>query len=714
MDSSPVSGQIYRSFCEIRSSQGLCNNIYKPPYEASSPRANYLKEALTQLLTLVENKFQARWTSRSLDAFMILFSSCAVRMDRRVLKNQRHNITEDTWQQVLVFSRCVHENLEGYDSQGASPVLIDEFVEQMYSILGPRKNTSLSCNCGDRESESCLYEDDEHYKDYRRCNTGLRNVPGLKRKISKDDEEEKEEDEDFSGSQYSCSSPYKKVKRIRSDDSPRCSFCLSQRFASIGILSVPYSLARGGWLSLSLLLLLAATAFYTSLLITKCMNSDRSIKTYPDIGERAFGKPGRIIVSVFMHLELYLVTTGFLIMEGDNLHNLFPGFNIKMIGLRLNGKQSFMASVALVIMPTLWWDNLSVLSYVSMSGVLATVLTLGSISWVGAVDGIGFRQSGKLINWSGIPTALSLYAFCYGAHPVLPTLYNSMKSKHQFNNVLLISFILCTIGYTSMAVLGYLMYGSNTLSQITLNLPTHKTSSKVAIYTTLVNPIAKYALMITPTVNTIKDWFPSRYAKKTYLHLLISTLCIASSVVIAETFPFFGYMMSLVGALLSVTVSILLPCLCYLKISGSFKKFGFETIMLFGMVAMCVPIGVLGTYIAIRELVKMGRVFVIELEGPAYTCIECHTHIGVPSDIISKEIEEVFDIHDNDIIYDFSRLFNTFPAENTFYSALQNIFCVGCANIIGIHNISQVDEGGPTTYWAMRKILHGPEGSDDE
>ena len=169
--------------------------------------------------------------------------------------------------------------------------------------------------------------------------------------------------------------------------------------------------------------------------------------------------------------------------------------------------------------------------------------------------------------------------------------------------VLLISFILCTIGYTSMAVLGYLMYGSNTLSQITLNLPTHKTSSKVAIYTTLVNPIAKYALMITPTVNTIKDWFPSRYAKKTYLHLLISTLCIASSVVIAETFPFFGYMMSLVGALLSVTVSIILPCLCYLKISGSFKKFGFETIMLFGMVAMCVPIGVLGTYIAIRELV---------------------------------------------------------------------------------------------------------------
>ena len=79
--------------------------------------------------------------------------------------------------------------------------------------------------------------------------------------------------------------------------------------------------------------------------------------------------------------------------------------------------------------------------------------------------------------------------------------------------VLLLCFTLCTISYASMAVFGYLMFGSNVQSQITLNLPTEKLSSRVAICTTLVNPIAKYALMVTPVVNAIKSWFPYQYNK---------------------------------------------------------------------------------------------------------------------------------------------------------------------------------------------------------
>ncbi|KAJ7970991.1 putative Amino acid transporter [Quillaja saponaria] len=373
--------------------------------------------------------------------------------------------------------------------------------------------------------------------------------------------------------------------------------------SGVGILSVPYALSSGGWLSLILFFVLASAAFYSGLLIKRCMDKNPDIRTYPDIGELAFGNPGRLVVSISMYIELYLVATGFLILEGDNLNNLIPNMGYDIAGLKIGGQQFFVIIVALTILPTVWLDNLSLLSYISASGVLASAVILCSIVWTGAFDGVGFHQPGTLINWHGIPTAVSLYAFCYCAHPVFPTLYTSMREKHQFSNVLFICFTICTITYASMATFGYLMFGSEVQSQITLNLPTDKLSSRVAIYTTLVNPISKYALMVTPIVNAMKKLLPYQYNKR-ICALLISTTLVISTVIVALVVPFYGYLMSLVGAFLSVTASILLPCLCYLKISGTYQRFGREMIIIGCIIMMGIAAGVFGTYTSLTDIIK--------------------------------------------------------------------------------------------------------------
>ncbi|KAM7267312.1 hypothetical protein ACFE04_009478 [Oxalis oulophora] len=370
----------------------------------------------------------------------------------------------------------------------------------------------------------------------------------------------------------------------------------------VGILSVPYALAAGGWLSLILLFVIAAASHYSGLLIQRCMDVDPSIRTYPDIGKQAFGETGRLIVSVFMYVELYLVGTGFLILEGDNLQTLFPNVAVEIAGVNISGRYLFIIIVALVILPTVWLDNLSLLSYVSASGVMASAIILVSIFWTGAFEGVGFQHKGTLVNWKGIPTAVSLYAFCYCAHPVFPTLYTSMRSQKQYSKVMLVCFTLSTICYASMAVLGYMMFGPEVRSQITLDLPTKKLSSKIAIYTTLVNPIAKYALMVTPIVNAMKNWFPSSCQKRPG-SLLISTSLVFSNVLVALTIPFFGRLMSVVGAFLSVTASIIIPCLCYLKISGSYRRFGLEALLLVAIVFLGFMVAVFGTYTSIGQLV---------------------------------------------------------------------------------------------------------------
>lgn len=153
-----------------------------------------------------------------------------------------------------------------------------------------------------------------------------------------------------------------------------------------------------------------------------------------------------------------------------------------------------------------------------------------------------------------------------------------------------------------MAILGYLMFGSELQSQITLNLPTDKLSSKVAVYTALINPIAKYGLMLKPIVDTIENQFHSCFKKRSY-SLFVRTCLVGSSVVVALTLPFFGDLMSLVGAFLSVTASILLPCVCYLKISGAYRKIGLELVFIGFAVVMGFIILVVGTYMSLGQIV---------------------------------------------------------------------------------------------------------------
>jgi len=117
-----------------------------------------------------------------------------------------------------------------------------------------------------------------------------------------------------------------------------------------------------------------------------------------------------------------------------------------------------------------------------------------------------------------------------------------------------------------MAILGYLMYGDDVKSQVTLNLPEGKIGSKLAIYTTLINPFSKYALMVTPLATAVEERLlltagsgSGRGSSKRSINVLVRTLLVVSTVVVALAVPFFGHLMALVGSLLSVMAAMLLP-----------------------------------------------------------------------------------------------------------------------------------------------------------
>ncbi|KAK9121379.1 hypothetical protein Syun_018996 [Stephania yunnanensis] len=371
--------------------------------------------------------------------------------------------------------------------------------------------------------------------------------------------------------------------------------------SGVGILSVPYALAEVGWSGLILLLLMTVVCWHTELLLSNCMNAHPFIRTYSHIGKFAFGYKGKVLVSLFLYLELYLVAIEFLILEDDNLNKLFPNMSFKVGNLKIQGKCGFTLLAALVFLPTTWLNSLGLLAYISVSGVLASVILVLCVLWVGAADGVGFHERGKFLKWSGIPTALSFYAFCYCGHVIFPTLLPSTRDKKQFCKVLVSCFVLCTVNYASMAIIGYLMYGYTVKSPVTLNLPIRKVSSKIAIYTTMINPLTKYAIMISPIAMAIEGRF--QHHKSKFINIFIRTLLVISTVGVAISVPFFGYLISLTGAFLSVTASLLLPCICYLKISKRYCEFGLQWLVIISILVAGSLVAVLGTYASLREII---------------------------------------------------------------------------------------------------------------
>lgn len=78
-----------------------------------------------------------------------------------------------------------------------------------------------------------------------------------------------------------------------------------------------------------------------------------------------------------------------------------------------------------------------VLSTISAGGVIASILVVACLFWVGLVDQVGFQTKGTTLNLSTLPVAVGLYGYCYSGHAIFPNIYTSMEKPSQYPAVLL-------------------------------------------------------------------------------------------------------------------------------------------------------------------------------------------------------------------------------------------------------------------------------------
>lgn len=391
--------------------------------------------------------------------------------------------------------------------------------------------------------------------------------------------------------------------------------------AGVGLLSMPYSIAEAGLSGLGLLVAYAIVCTYTGVLLRRCIDADSRIQTYPDIGAAAFGVPGRVAIAIILYIELFMCSCEFLILVGDSLANLVPHL-ARLPGMAwtepLDPETLWVAVSCVVILPTMFMRDLTLLSYVSAAGILSTLL----IAFLVAGEAVDVTRASNhwgdlsMLNLGGIPLSIGMYAFCYSGHAVFPSLYTSMADKSQYTLMLVISICLVTILYVTVAVIGFAMYGTHVGDNVVVTIQTKDPGSvfgTIASLMTVITPITKFALMLSPVAEALEEllpihWSPDRF---TSVSRLLRATLMASCAVVALAMPFFAYVAAIIGSMMSVTISAILPAACYMKILG--KHNGASGGIGAWLVHLAVPsavvtIGVvcasMGTFVAVQRVVK--------------------------------------------------------------------------------------------------------------
>lgn len=170
------------------------------------------------------------------------------------------------------------------------------------------------------------------------------------------------------------------------------------------------------------------------------------------------------------------------------------------------------------------------------------------------------------------------------------------------------SFTLVTALYTALAFMGATFFGAEVNPQITLSMPKHLIVTKIALWATVLTPMTKYALEFAPFVIQLEHKLPNSMSSRAKMItrgsvgscLLLLILALALSV------PYFEYVLSLTGSLVSVGICITFPCAFYTKICwGQISKPAM--VLNFSLIAFGTLLGVFGTISSSKLLVQSLR-----------------------------------------------------------------------------------------------------------
>ena len=337
-----------------------------------------------------------------------------------------------------------------------------------------------------------------------------------------------------------------------------------------GILALPKAIVdSGGWIGVVLLVVFCLNACYGGICLGYCWNILEERYTeyrtttrnpYSSIAFRAVGRWGSRLVSGCIQFTLFGAGTVYLLLSSQILQKLLKD---------LFPNQSFcfwFLIIALILTPAMWLGSPKDFWAVAITATVTTILACICMFSQSVLD--GNHKSGRvphrIHDFHEFFLAFGTLLFAFGGASTFPTIQNDMKDKKKFSTSLCIAFSVIMALYLPVTIGGYTVYGEHVNANVILSL----SKSSLSVFAEIlmgIHLVSAFLIIINPVSQEIEEILdvPHDFHWK---RCLLRSAIVFLMVLIGETIPDFGKIVSLVGGSTITLLTFVLPPYFYMRL----------------------------------------------------------------------------------------------------------------------------------------------------
>ncbi|OIT06325.1 PREDICTED: amino acid transporter ANTL1-like [Nicotiana attenuata] len=386
----------------------------------------------------------------------------------------------------------------------------------------------------------------------------------------------------------------------------------SKTFANIfiaivgaGVLGLPYTFKRTGWVLGSIMLFSVAFLTYHCMMLLvysrrriESQLKAAKVSSFGDLGFAVCGPVGRFAVDAMIVLSQAGFCISYLIFVANTLAYLF-NYSITKPDPKILGFSPKSVYIWSCFPFQLGLNSIPTLTLLAPLSIFADIVDLGAMGVVMVEDVMIYLTNRPVLEMFGgfnvffYGLGVAVYAF-EGIGMVLP-LESETRDKDKFGKILGLAMAFISLMFGAFGILGYFAFGEDTKDIITTNLGQGLLSSLVQIGL-CINLFLTFPLMMNPVYEVMER----RFCEGSYC-LWIRWLVVLAVTFVALVVPNFADFLSLVGSSVCIILGFVLPALFHLivfKDELSWNGLAFDS----ALIVMGTVFAVYGTSSSLMEI----------------------------------------------------------------------------------------------------------------